>query len=107
MSLLGVTPSQTVGPFFAIGMTWDDGNEVVPAGTSGGFWIRGTVLDGNGDPIPDAVIETWPGTVTLGAVAIVDPAAACCAVTATDHAPAPPPASLRVTCRLTEPPSCT
>jgi protocatechuate 3,4-dioxygenase alpha subunit len=59
VSKLGVTPAQTVGPFFAIGMTWDDGNEVVPAGTQGGFWIRGTVVDGDGDPVPDAVIETW------------------------------------------------
>jgi protocatechuate 3,4-dioxygenase alpha subunit len=56
---LGVTPSQTVGPYFAIGLTWDDGAEVVPQGTDGGFWIRGRVSDGNGDPIPDAVIETW------------------------------------------------
>lgn len=59
MSAPGITPSQTVGPFFAIGLTWEDGNEVVPAGTDQGFWIRGRVLDGNGDPIPDAVIETW------------------------------------------------
>lgn len=59
MNSPGVTPSQTVGPFFAIGLTWDDGAQVVPAGTPGAFWIRGRVLDGNGDPIPDAVIETW------------------------------------------------
>ncbi len=56
---LGVTPSQTVGPYFSIGLTWEDGARVVPAGTAGAFWIRGRVLDGNGDPIPDAVIETW------------------------------------------------
>lgn len=59
MSRLGVTPSQTVGPFFAIGLTWDDGPDVVPQGTGGGFWIHGRVLDGNGAPIPDAVVETW------------------------------------------------
>jgi protocatechuate 3,4-dioxygenase alpha subunit len=56
---LGVTPSQTVGPYFAIGLTWDDGQEVVPQATEGAFWIRGRVFDGGGDPIPDAVIETW------------------------------------------------
>jgi protocatechuate 3,4-dioxygenase alpha subunit len=56
---LGVTPSQTVGPYFAIGLSWDDGPAVVPEGTGGAFWIRGRVFDGNGDPIPDAVIETW------------------------------------------------
>jgi protocatechuate 3,4-dioxygenase alpha subunit len=59
VSRLGVTPSQTVGPFFTIGLTWDDGNQVVPAGTPGEVWIRGVVYDGAGDPIPDAVIETW------------------------------------------------
>jgi protocatechuate 3,4-dioxygenase alpha subunit len=59
MSKLGVTPSQTVGPYFAIGLTWDDGAEVVPQGTDGAFWIRGRVTDGNGDPIPDAMVETW------------------------------------------------
>jgi protocatechuate 3,4-dioxygenase alpha subunit len=55
----GITPSQTVGPYFAIGLTWEDGAEVVPEGSEGAFWIRGRVFDGNGDPIPDAVIETW------------------------------------------------
>lgn len=59
MSKLGVTPSQTVGPYFAIGLTWDDGADVVPQGTDGAFWIRGRVTDGNGAPIPDAVVETW------------------------------------------------
>jgi protocatechuate 3,4-dioxygenase alpha subunit len=53
------TPSQTVGPYFAIGLPWDDGPEVVPVGTPGSFWIRGTVFDGMGEPIPDALIESW------------------------------------------------
>jgi protocatechuate 3,4-dioxygenase alpha subunit len=53
------TPSQTVGPFFAIGLPWPDGPDVVPEGTPGAFWIRGNVLDGNGEPVPDALVETW------------------------------------------------
>ena len=53
------TASQTVGPFFAIGLTWADGAHVVPDDEPGRFTIRGTVFDGAGDPIPDAVIETW------------------------------------------------
>jgi protocatechuate 3,4-dioxygenase alpha subunit len=53
------TPSQTVGPYFAIGLPWDDGPDVVPDGTEGAIWVRGTVYDGAGDPIPDALIETW------------------------------------------------
>jgi protocatechuate 3,4-dioxygenase, alpha subunit len=53
------TPAQTVGPYFSIGLPWPDGPEVVPAGTEGAIWLRGTVLDGARDPIPDAMIETW------------------------------------------------
>ena len=53
------TPSQTVGPFLHIGLHWDDGSWVVPAGTDEGFWIRGGVLDGAGEPIRDALVETW------------------------------------------------
>jgi protocatechuate 3,4-dioxygenase, alpha subunit len=51
-----VTPSQTVGPYFSIGLPWEDGPEVVP---DGDIWIRGVVLDGEREPIPDALIETW------------------------------------------------
>lgn len=53
------TPSQTVGPYHAIAMRWGDGAHVVPDGTHGAFWIRGRVLDGDGAPVDDAVIETW------------------------------------------------
>jgi protocatechuate 3,4-dioxygenase, alpha subunit len=56
---LQLTPSQTVGPFFSIGLTWEDGAFVVPPGTDGALWIRGRVTDGDGEPVPDAVIETW------------------------------------------------
>jgi len=53
------TPSQTVGPFFGIGLPWERGPFVVADGTEGAFWIRGTVFDGAGAPVPDAVVETW------------------------------------------------
>lgn len=53
------TPSQTVGPFFDFGLPWPLGPYVVPAETPGGVWLRGTVRDGAGDPVPDALIETW------------------------------------------------
>ncbi|NEE02935.1 protocatechuate 3,4-dioxygenase subunit alpha [Phytoactinopolyspora halotolerans] len=56
---LGVTPSQTVGPFLHIGLPWPDGPYVVPEGTAGAVWITGTVYDGAGQPVPDAVVETW------------------------------------------------
>ncbi len=55
----GLTPSQTVGPFLAIGLPWDDGPFVVAPGTPGSIVIEGRVLDGAGQPVPDALVETW------------------------------------------------
>jgi protocatechuate 3,4-dioxygenase alpha subunit len=54
-----ITPSQTVGPFFAMRLPWTDGPDVVPAGTPDAITIRGQVFDGAGAIIPDALIETW------------------------------------------------
>ncbi|ASU78456.1 protocatechuate 3,4-dioxygenase subunit alpha [Actinopolyspora erythraea] len=55
------TPSQTVGPFFALpgALPWPDGPEVLPAGSSGATLLRGRLLDGAGDPVPDGLIEIW------------------------------------------------
>jgi protocatechuate 3,4-dioxygenase alpha subunit len=53
------TPSSTVGPYLSIGLTWGDGPYAVEPGTPGACWLRGTVYDGAGDPVPDAMIETW------------------------------------------------
>ena len=53
------TPSQTIGPFFAVGLPWPDGPDVVADGSPGACWIGGRVLDGAGDPVPDALVETW------------------------------------------------
>jgi protocatechuate 3,4-dioxygenase alpha subunit len=55
----GTTPSQTVGPYLSIGLPWPDGPFVVPEGTPGAIRIRGHLLDGAGDPVPDGLIETW------------------------------------------------
>ena len=49
----GTTPSQTVGPFFAVGLPWSDGPHVVDEGTEGAIRIGGRVLDGEGRPVPD------------------------------------------------------
>jgi protocatechuate 3,4-dioxygenase alpha subunit len=59
MTPLPTTPSQTVGPFLAIGLTWEDGPYAVAPDTPGAIWLRGTITDGNGDPVPDAMVETW------------------------------------------------
>ena len=59
MSLL-LTPSQTVGPFVAISFERTRIEDVAPVNVSGQrVIIEGRVLDGDGKPVDDAVIETW------------------------------------------------
>ncbi len=64
----GITPSQTVGPFFKYGLTpggqydWNDAftNNLVTAEVSGDrIRIEGRVFDGEGKPIPDCMLEVW------------------------------------------------
>ena len=55
----GITPSQTVGPFFAMRLPWPDGPFVVPADTPGAITIVGRLYDGAGNVIPDGLVETW------------------------------------------------
>lgn len=53
------TPGQTVGPFFGYALPYPRGNELVEAGTPGAVRLQGTVYDGAGAPVPDALIEIW------------------------------------------------
>jgi protocatechuate 3,4-dioxygenase, alpha subunit len=55
----GLTPSQTVGPFFAMRLPWPDGPFVVPEDTPGAITIVGRLYDGDGNVIPDGLVETW------------------------------------------------
>jgi protocatechuate 3,4-dioxygenase alpha subunit len=66
--MTGITPSQTVGPFFAYGLTpngqyaWADTftNDLTVAGSAGEtIRIIGRVFDGDGAPVPDAMLEIW------------------------------------------------
>ncbi len=71
-----ITPSQTVGPFFAYGLTpkgraqWDPNGEyswketvgdnlVTPDATGEKIRIEGRITDGDGAPINDAMLEIW------------------------------------------------
>jgi protocatechuate 3,4-dioxygenase, alpha subunit len=56
------TPSQTVGPFFALGLCARPHNEL-PGGT---VRVEGRVLDGEGAPVPDAMLEVWHPEVGFG-----------------------------------------
>lgn len=83
-SLFGQTPSQTVGPFFHYGLPWKGGADLVGATDIGArpdlmppehyllatpharpaipgphIEIFGRVLDGEGAPVPDAMVEIW------------------------------------------------
>jgi protocatechuate 3,4-dioxygenase alpha subunit len=64
----GLTPSQTAGPFFAYGLTsngaydWNDAfssNLVTPDASGERIRVEGRVFDGDGAPVPDAMLEIW------------------------------------------------
>jgi len=56
---LAPTPGQTVGPFFHYALPYPGDSELVPAGRSDAVRLHGTVLDGAGSPVPDALLELW------------------------------------------------
>jgi len=49
------TPSQTVGPFFTFGLCTTPQHEL----PGGSVRIEGRVLDGEGSPVEDALLELW------------------------------------------------
>ena len=56
----GLTPFQTLGPFFDFGLAIPNGEVVAEDGTAGRHvTIEGIVRDGGGSPLPDALIEVW------------------------------------------------
>lgn len=55
----GATPSQTVGPFFDDALLAEDWSRLVAPDRRDAIRLRGTVYDGAGDPVPDAMIEIW------------------------------------------------
>ena len=61
------TPSQTVGPFFHLGFAWLFQPEIAPPGTANErVGVSGRVLDGEGQPVPDAAIEIWQSDARSG-----------------------------------------
>ena len=55
------TPSQTVGPFFGIGMPFEGGAEAADPADPAAIRIEGQVLDGAGEPVTGAILEAWEG----------------------------------------------
>src|SRR5262245_56468287 len=60
------TPSQTVGPFFSFGLCGRPCSELVEPASAGALRIEGRVLDGAGEPVPDAMVEVWQADETGG-----------------------------------------
>jgi protocatechuate 3,4-dioxygenase alpha subunit len=56
---LQTTPSQTVGPYFSLGLLGRDANQVVTPEAPDAIRVTGCVRDGEGDPVPDAMVEVW------------------------------------------------
>lgn len=95
--LFGQTPSQTIGPFFHYGLPWKGGADLIEASDLGArleliperhyvlneskahprplgevIAIRGRVLDGEGQPVPDALIEIWQANAAGRYAALTD-----------------------------------
>jgi protocatechuate 3,4-dioxygenase alpha subunit len=54
------TPSQTVGPFFHLGFAGLLQPEIASPGVAGQrLSVTGRIVDGDGQPVPDAALEIW------------------------------------------------
>jgi protocatechuate 3,4-dioxygenase, alpha subunit len=53
------TPSQTLGPFFHDALLDEDRSELVTPDHPEAIRIEGTVYDGAGEPVSDAMVEIW------------------------------------------------
>jgi protocatechuate 3,4-dioxygenase alpha subunit len=53
------TPSHTVGPFYGYALPFRGGEEIAPLGHPDTITVHGYVLDGAGEPLPDALVELW------------------------------------------------
>lgn len=56
------TPAQTVGPFFAYALPFPGDDRLVVPGRSDAIRLHGSVLDGAGGGVPDALLELWQAT---------------------------------------------
>ncbi|HEY2218614.1 MAG TPA: hypothetical protein VGH35_04700 [Gaiellaceae bacterium] len=56
------TPSQTVGPYYEIALCRRPDNELAPRADPDALLLVGRLLDGEGAPISDGMIEIWDGS---------------------------------------------
>jgi protocatechuate 3,4-dioxygenase, alpha subunit len=60
--MIGLTPSQTIGPFFHHGLAW--AAELAGNVSSDSLEVTGRVLDFDGNPVADALLEIWQPALT-------------------------------------------
>lgn len=53
------TAGQTVGPFFGCALPYPGDSQLISEAHADAVRLHGTVYDGAGDPIPDALVEVW------------------------------------------------
>jgi len=53
------SPSQTIGPFFHEALRWRDGGNVAFSSQGTRVVLAGRIFDGAGEPVGDALVETW------------------------------------------------
>lgn len=53
------TPGQTIGPFYGYALPFPGAEQLVGRDHPSAVRLHGTVRDGHGDPVPDALVEIW------------------------------------------------
>jgi protocatechuate 3,4-dioxygenase, alpha subunit len=53
------TPGQTIGPFFGLALPYPGDSDLIGDGHPQAVRLRGTVYDGAGAGVPDALVELW------------------------------------------------
>ena len=57
--MAGRSPSQTIGPFFHEALRWQSGGKVTFPSAGEPVVVAGRIYDGAGEPVGDAMVETW------------------------------------------------
>ena len=69
---LAPTPGQTIGPFYGYALPYDGDSTLVSPTHPDAVRLHGRVLDGAGEPVPDALVELTRGNGAWGRAATDD-----------------------------------
>ncbi|WP_058955100.1 hypothetical protein [Kocuria rhizophila] len=59
------TPELTIGPFHGYALPYEGGEQLVERSHPRAVRLHGTVHDGRGEPVPDALLEVWQADGSL------------------------------------------